>query len=378
MSERVSLIDSKPTKWVLAIVAFISCGWSLFQSFHTKSPRLQYEIVSQVKLFNEAKNLSKIQLLVDTVDIIREGQNISYYVLMIHNIGNQHLRWNDYDEGRFGIVVNNGNILQEVNFVEASSPHIEERFRESQTPSTNNFIFIPSVSLDKNEWYSISFSVIHRDDSLPSLMPVGKIIGQEQILVSTTSSDNSKISINDILFSGGIWAFLVRAFAYFIIWLIIVFIISFSYTRISELIQKRKRETIWRMIDRDSSIPDFVKYDYFNNKNKNIHIAEHYYSRGEIMLGIFYKKLHIYLSNPDNLDDIDYDRYKSIYSDINRLIKLGYVIKGEDGELTIPRDVEDAVDRIQLLLKQKKIDYNFDFPKYTIETDSSSEQIEGT
>ena len=81
MSEKVSFIDRPYSKWALAIVSILGFGWGLFQTFHTKAPKLKYEIVSQVSLFNKTNELSSVKLLVDTIDVLREDRNISLYVL---------------------------------------------------------------------------------------------------------------------------------------------------------------------------------------------------------------------------------------------------------------------------------------------------------
>lgn len=360
MAEKKNFIDSPLAKWTLAVVALLSLGWGVFQTFHVRNPKLQYEITSQAKLFNKAEDLSAVKLLVDTVDVLRDNQNISSYVIRIQNVGNQNLRWSDYDEGLFGLEVNNGVILQEVDYVEASSPYLKENFKDYHLDNTGNFITIPRISLDRNDWYSVSFSVIHRDELSPSFCPKGKIIGQREILLNTSSIKKTRLSISDTIFGGGILAFIIRLFAFLIIWLFLLVIIVYSISGLSEYFEKRREERVLRTITQDSSLPGFLRDDYLKNKSYNIHLAEHYYSHGDKMLSVFYKKIVEYLSNFENIDSKDFDRYKSIYSEINELIKIGYVHKQEDGGLIIPRDVNVAVEKILTLLKQNKNDYSFD------------------
>lgn len=92
MTEKQTIIDSPFAKWFLAGVAVLGFGWGVFQTFHVKTPKLRYEIVSQAKMFNKSDAPATVKLLVDTVDVLRGNQNISFYVIKVQNVGNQNLR----------------------------------------------------------------------------------------------------------------------------------------------------------------------------------------------------------------------------------------------------------------------------------------------
>ena len=355
MSDKKSIIESGLAKWILAIVALLSLGWAIFQTYHVKTPKLRYEIVSQAKMFNKSERLSTVQLLVDTVDVLKENQNISFFVIKIQNIGNQHLRWDDYDEGRFGLSVQNGQILQEVAFDSASVQHIEDRYNEQSLDFSEAFIEIPKISLDRNEWYMISFSVIHDDGVTPSFVPFGKIIGQDKIQV-IASSDTEQLSYSEKLFFGSFWINLVRAIVFLLIWIIIIIIIGFIVIEISDFLDDRKRERVLKQITQDSEIPAFIRDDYLKNKDINISIAYHYFGMGDAQLNLTYTNALDYLSHATNVTTDDFDRYKTLYVDINGLIEKGYLTKDGNGIIMIPRIVKDSVFRILNLLKENKLD----------------------
>lgn len=355
MSDKKSIIESGLAKWILAIVALLSLGWAIFQTYHVKTPKLRYEIVSQAKMFNKSERLSTVQLLVDTVDVLKENQNISFFVIKIQNIGNQHLRWDDYDEGRFGLSVQNGQILQEVAFDSASVQHIEDRYNEQSLDFSEAFIEIPKISLDRNEWYMISFSVIHDDGVTPSFVPFGKIIGQDKIQV-IASSDTEQLSYSEKLFFGSFWINLVRAIVFLLIWIIIIIIIGFIVIEISDFLDDRKRERVLKQITQDSEIPAFIRDDYLKNKDINISIAYHYFGMGDAQLNLTYTNALDYLSHATNVTTDDFDRYKTLYVDINGLIEKGYLTKDGNGIIMIPRIVKDSVFKILNLLKENKLD----------------------
>lgn len=358
MSDKKSFIDSPTAKWILAIATILSMSWGLFQTFHVKNPKLQYEIISQAKLFNKTEDISTVKMLVDTVDVLKGNQNISFYVVKIQNVGNQHLRWNDYDEGPFGIKVSNGKILQGVEFIEASADHIWERYHDFESHSTDYYIDVPKMTLDRKEWYTVSFSIIHNNDTLPSFIPVGKIVGQKQMVV-ISSQESGQLSFREMVINGSLWINVARAFFFLIIWIVVIMIVMIIVPGLSDAIRKKKAKRVLEQIIKDASISGYIRDDYLKNNDINISLAKHYYGLGNKQLNKSYINAIRYLSDFKNVETDDFDDYLTMYRDINHLIKIRYLMKNNKDELSIPRDAKDAVDKILDVLGKYDMDIRF-------------------
>lgn len=350
MKDKTPFIKSSIANWIMAILTMFGIGWGIFQTYHVKNPRLQYEIVSQVELFNKTDDLSKITLLLDTIDVLKENQNIAYYVIKVQNVGNQHLRAGDYDDGAFGITVNDGIIIQEINLVDASTQHISDRYKELQPSFSTSFVNIPRISLDRNDWYSISIAVIHNDVVSPTLVPVGKIIGQKEIIVTTPSTDSEHLSFSEKLFKGGIWVNLARAIIFLIIWMVIVMIIVSTLLVRLENRESIKDHRIYNGIVHDTSIPGFIRDDYMENQEVNIVKASYYYKMEPERLNEEYKKIKQLLSTVDNVNYEEIDEQIITYRDINKLIELGYLQKDKDGAIVVPANLKKPIFKVDNLL----------------------------
>ncbi len=354
MSEKVSFIDRPYSKWALAIVSILGFGWGLFQTFHTKAPKLKYEIVSQVSLFNKTNELSSVKLLVDTVDVLREDRNISLYVLKIQNVGSNHLRSSDYDDGIFGITVGNGDIIQDPSFEDSSNPHIQERFLSLSPSSSKHFVDIPHISLDRGDWYTIAFSIIHSSSILPNFCPVGKIVGQKNIEVVSVNEEEEKpfwVSV----FDGGFWINTTRFFLSILFLFLIAFLVAFSISSISESVENKRESRAVHQIISNPKINPIIRDDYLKREHSRLHAAMEYLGRSDMELNDLYHNAQSFIRNPANVFKEEFDDNREICSDIEMLVSNQYLIKDGNDNLSIPAGIKSSMAQVKKILESNKI-----------------------
>lgn len=80
--------------------------------FYQKSCKLEYEILSNTSILNKTVELSSIKIIVDSVDVQQSNSNISIIELLVSNRGKNHLRRDDYDNSKFGLLIQNGTLLE--------------------------------------------------------------------------------------------------------------------------------------------------------------------------------------------------------------------------------------------------------------------------
>lgn len=352
MSDKKSILDTRLAKWIQLFLAVIGVAWGFYGILYRRVPKLVYEIQSQTDIFNKSEELSSVHLVVDTVDVLKTNQNISVVNIKVQNIGNQSLRTVDYDDGLFGLVLQGGTILKEVTISESCNQHIIDRYKELTPTTSKDFMEIPKLALDEDEWYTISIAVLHNNNTKPVFEPVGKIIGQREISVVNASSE--KISFGKQLFYGGWLVNGIRLLISFVIVVIIVSLIAGFVVSISEGVDKRKKERVKHKIISDPEIASFVRDDYLLNEDFFIRIAEHYYSLGEKRTNNAFKRASLFISDLENLKSQNYDKYRSVYMDINRLIEKGYLIVDDHGQISTIRAIKESINKVIDILQKEK------------------------
>lgn len=353
MAENVPFIDTPFVKWFLAIVAIAGLGWGVYGHFHTKSPKLVYEIQSRAVIFNKTDVLSSVRLFIDSLDVVRSNQNISVYTFKVGNTGSKSLTSLDYDEGPFGINVSNGEVIKEATVGEASNTHILERYYALSPSSSRSFVEIPHIALDKKDWYSFSFAILHAYDSEPEFETIGKIIGQKEIEILSTYS--GKMSFWESVFYGDLFVVSVRIVIYFLILLIISVIICVPVFLLIDFADNKKREKEVSLIATNPGIEGFIRDDFLDKEKREIiPIAWYYYSLGDEKLNELYIKAKEFVCAFNNINDSSFEGYRQIYLDINRLISSRYLLF-DNQVLTIPRTIEESVKLVNNSLP--KIDY---------------------
>lgn len=379
MSEKRDFFDKPLVKWFERIIAIISVIWGFYAEFHTRAPFLEYEIQSKAVLFNNTEELSSVQLMVDTIDVLKSNQNISIVTIKVSNNGNQSLRTSDYDDGFFGLTISDASILKDVSLSEACNQHIEERYRELSPLTSKYFVDIPKISMDKGDWYTITVALLHDNSTSPVIEPKGKIIGQKRIRLVNASSE--KPSFWNQLLYGRWYVHLVRWLLYLVISVIAIFIIGGVGISISESVGKRKREGKKQEIAANPDISSFIRDDYLKNEDTYIRIANHYYNLGESRINNVYAKSKSFISDINNINDDDYDNYRSIYLDISRLIERGYLIIDVQGQISTVRTVKESIQKVIDLLGEDEFKYyrrrfNADFYN-RIEWDGGESDVKG-
>lgn len=355
MSDKKNFIDRPFAKWTLGIITIVAFIWGLIQTFRVREPELRYEIVSQVNLFNNTFDLSEVKLLVDTIDVLRGNKSISLFMLKVHNVGSNHLRSIDYDEGDFGIYVQNGEIIQGPSFEESCNEHIEERYMSFILSPSLMFMEIPRISLDRGDWYIVSFYIIHESGLVPIFTPIGKIIGQKTIDIVYTDKEKDNEPFWSRVFAGGFGINVVRFFLYFLILAVLLILVGYIGTSINDMIDKKREVKAMREIISNPEINSLIRDDYLKKETSRIGSAFKYLKQSDIELTDQYRSAYSFISDPRNVFKEDFDDNRDICSDIDMLINHNYIQKGASGDLSIPRGMKSSIETVQKILESNNV-----------------------
>ena len=344
MDENTSFIKSPFAQWFLAITTIVSLAWAIYEHFHIANPKIVYEIQSKAVLFNRTEALSSVRLYVDSLDVSQSNQNISIYTFKVSNKGRASLSNAHYDDGAFGIKVSNGDIIKEPTVGDASNNHIIERYHDISPSSTLDFVEIPHIALDKEDWYSFSLAILHAYDSEPAFQPIGKIIGQKEIEgIKNIAVSSEELTFWESVFYGGFFSSLARFVFFFMLFLVVFFVFLIIISLIAEVIKMgilKKKKSI---IATNPTIPGFVRDDFIDDHRRRIlNVAWYYYSLGPDELNMSYDQAKKVVYDANQLGDKSFLLMRRIYLDIKRLIDEKY-LSIDNSIITVPNTLKESV-----------------------------------
>ena len=207
----------------VALISFIGSVYMWF--FYQNSPNYEYDIISQSAILVDHAELPTIKIYVDSVDIHHSEENISIIEIRVSNTGKASLRRDDYDTSDFGLILSNAQLLCVPELSLASTDYIRGCFGRHDFNDSGSFISMPTLPLDSKDFYQFKIVVLHKDNELVNIKPIGKIIGQRDIVINAEVTSGQSFLIR--VFDENIWIHLLRMLFYFIILFgLLVFIIA--------------------------------------------------------------------------------------------------------------------------------------------------------
>ena len=256
-TQKIPFADKPWIKNLALCVAIISLAATIYGTFfYQKSSRFEYEIISNTSILNKNVELSSIRIIVDSVDVQQSRSNISLIELRISNTGKNHLRREDYDNSKFGLKVINGRLLEKPELVSASTVHLRHCIKEHYFGDDSTFINIPVLPLDSKDFYQLKLVMLHSSELSLEFVPLGKIIGQQDISIS--DSINVDETFISKLIQGSIFIHLCR----FVCYLIVLISFTIAIFSISEFFTERKKKKLIKRAYSDKSIEKNVVDDY--------------------------------------------------------------------------------------------------------------------
>lgn len=321
------------------IITILGVVFSLYTGLSYRNPELEYEIISRTTIFDKNERISQLRILIDSLDVQQNNTNISIFTIKVVNNG-QNIAPVLYDGGDFGIIVNNGYIIEEPTVVEAATPHIQKRLKDKVFSQDSTFINMPNIALDTKDYYIIKFGMIHHNDSIPNITSIGKIVGQKHINIKYIE-DQEKYYIT--AFKGRWLVQLLRLLSYGIFSICCIFAIIILWIIISESNSKynKRMKQLLKDIEKENiNIHPVVKDDFI--KDGQYFIFHLYSLLSDIeLLNIKYPQvLALMMSDKDFRQLINGRRS----DDVDKLIERKYIIANNDGGIEINVEMKQSVD----------------------------------
>lgn len=323
------------------------------------APDLEYEILSSTDFINNSETSANLKIFVDTIDVQENHLNITAYNIKIENKGTEHIRYDDYDKGAFGLKIIDGELLEPPVLLHSSTSHIKNSYiYKNDSLSNNSFLDIPTLSLDIDDNYTIRVVLIHNAEKTPRFIPEGKIVGQKTIEFQELQA--SEPGFWTIVLSGKWYIHIVRFFVYLIAVAITGIIFAVIISLVSDVIGKRKRKNRMKELAKKKKLVEFVKNDYIENGEYIIVHMHDIFSKNETDISTQYKKSKGFTHSKRALEKNNRNAvrfHRNRYNRIQMMIDKGYLeISAEDNDkLEFNKEAKQSVQAIYVMLDSKDL-----------------------
>ena len=335
--------------WIIGIASLLL---GIYSGFIKKDePKLEYDVVSATRFINDSETPANLKILIDSLDVQENHLNISAFNVKVENKGSAHIRYDDYDQGFFGLKIQNGHLLEPPSLVQASNKSIKGGFSKVDSLKSLTMVEVPTLSLDVDDYYIMRIVIIHNTDSIPKFTPEGKIIGQKAITLKTL--ENPAPGFWEIAFGGSFLVQIVRLFAYIGGVIILIVIIVAISSKIEDIQDKCKRENLLYEVSQLDGIAPFVKEEFIKSGGRGIEELNEVYNTKESALTTKYKKSMTFINSNRALESNNREAvmmHTRRYNKIKGLIDKGYLIIGADDAITYNTEAKESVQVIYKML----------------------------
>lgn len=245
------------TNWSV-IGVFIALGvgsLTIYSFFHEKKPDITIEILNESNVLDVHKPLEDLSIYFQGEDIKENNLNLRIYTLKIENTGEVDILQNYFDRNKiWGLQFNHGRII-EARLLNSNSDYIKEELKPEIMGE--NKIKLEQIVFDKKTFFSLEILVLHSKDKSPEIFPIGKIAGIENTILIETWRNQIKQSFLNTVFTGGVLVHIFRAFVYFFLFIVGLFVLIRVPSFITEKFIKntRKKQIKYLYSEKESKEP---------------------------------------------------------------------------------------------------------------------------
>jgi hypothetical protein len=353
-------------------IAVTSLMWGVYSQFHVKNPRLLFDIYSRSNVLDVHRTVRDLSVYFQGEDIQKKKLNLQIVTIKVENTGDADIKLGDYDANQqWGFKVDNGQII-EVRLIDANDASIKLDLDPHVINS--DIVKLNKVIFERGKYFVLEVLLLHQKDRVPSIIPIGKIVGIDNILPleTWTGKVHEPLSIAEILMR------FLSAILILFIYIIIVVLIIVAYVMLSDKIdsfkkkrRKERRESIassfpsLQNLSSDSPIKQFFSVYVLNDikplkeldafiKGKQAlssHIKE-YETQKQIRMKIAEIRGTKY--EPEVERSLSDSIRSSPYKLAGVLLEKGYLAKASDNNYEVKIDFERDLERVIKHIESKK------------------------
>jgi hypothetical protein len=303
-----------------------------------------------------------LDIIYDSTNLKQTRENLRIYTIKVINVGKQHIIKEYYDvNDPVGIGLSSGKIIEQPQLIQSSNNYLRRNVRIVDYQADK--VVFSQVILESGEHFTINILVLHRKDSIPTVLSFGKIAGQQRIDVSSAIDVKNEESLWIKVLSGDIWVQLLRLLTYFLAVVLVIAIIAFVSSKIDEYKTAKKRKRV---------AEEFKQTKAYHYTRMDDAIFARYLENGPWELGRMEKIIAIeetlnteYKRLTEKLKTKEYRRFRRLdgsresglltpedFSLINEMISDGILFR-ENERLVVNQTMKDNLTKFNQFLKAK-------------------------
>jgi len=259
----MSWVKNIDKRMFMTVFFFIITGsLGLYSIFSEDKPNISLVVISSTNVLDVHEPIKDLTIAFQGEDIQKEELNLRILIMKMVNDGEIDILQNHYDmHDTWGIKVNGGEII-EVRLVESNSEYIESNLNP-RLVKDEGLIELEKIIFDRGKYFVLEILVLHEKQDVPMILPLGKIVGIEEIKVSEIASESEEVNYFKEAFSGGVGVQLARTLAYSFVFIGLVglaLLISFVLSGINKSRIKNSRRNEFRKFSKGIGDPVRSRY----------------------------------------------------------------------------------------------------------------------
>jgi len=222
---------------LLTVIGLMLAIFTLFVTLSEDKPNLSLVVINSTNVLDVHAPIKDLKIEFQGEDIKNEELNLRIITLKIVNDGEVDIQQNHYDmNDTWGIKVNDGEII-EVRLIESNSEYIEANLNPKLVKD-KGLIELEKIIFDRGKYFIIEILVLHEKQEIPTILPLGKVVGIEEIEVNEMKSESKETSFFKEVFSGGVGVQFARTVSYFFVFIGLIglaILITFGLSGINKL-----------------------------------------------------------------------------------------------------------------------------------------------
>ena len=189
-----------------ALTFVVSVALALFFGLSNLSepdPKMTYEILREIDVLDVRTPVDDLQITFQDQDIQGENLNLRIYAMRVINNGEVDILQTEYDQDQiWGLQVIDGRVI-EARLIEASSSYLSAKANPQVVGE--DIVEFDKAIVEKGQFFAFNMLVVHAKDVTPRIIPLGKIAGIDEIVVTRIPVKTEGPGFLSDLFGGG-WA----------------------------------------------------------------------------------------------------------------------------------------------------------------------------
>ena len=240
-----NFFDNFASKTFITILGIVAASITIYAFLQKTSVNLCYEITSNTNVLDFNADISKLEVTYDSTNLKQTNENLRIYTVKVINNGNKDILKEFYDENDpVGLKISTGKIIEAPEIIQTSSDYLK---RNAKVIDYNvEEVIFSQVILESGEFFTVKLLLLHKQDTIPELLPFGKVAGQKMIEIINSINIKKEYTFLGRVYRGNIWVQLLRILSYLTFVILLILVIVWISDKVDSRKERKRKEKMIR------------------------------------------------------------------------------------------------------------------------------------